>query len=125
MYLLLSLKFHPQMVIGIQHLQTSISSPMDQKCISKRPKTIQSTIKSACAETTQGACVDAPFKNAGKRTHAHDARPWMQKTLHPSKRHIYDIGWPPTHFYLSIQVDLASKSQLNLAGWLVKDLRVP
>jgi hypothetical protein len=52
---LLSLKFHPQMVTGIQHLQTAISSPMDQKCISKRPKTIQSTIKSACAKTTQGA----------------------------------------------------------------------
>jgi hypothetical protein len=28
---LLSLKFHPQMVTGIQHLQTTISSPMDQK----------------------------------------------------------------------------------------------
>jgi hypothetical protein len=27
----LSLKFRPQMVTGIQHLQTTISSPMDQK----------------------------------------------------------------------------------------------
>jgi hypothetical protein len=72
MYLLLSLKFHPQMVIGIQHLQTSISSPMDQKCISKRPKTIQSTIKSACTKTTQGVRTHAPFRNIGKNAHAHD-----------------------------------------------------
>jgi hypothetical protein len=122
---LLSLKFHPQMVTGIQHLQTAISSPMDQKCISKRPKTIQSTIKSACAKTTQGARTHAPFRNTGKSAHAHDARLWMQKTVHPSKRRIYDIGRPPTHFWFSFQVDLTSKSRLNPAGWLVKDLRVP
>jgi hypothetical protein len=97
----------------------------DQKCISKRPKTIQSTIKSACAKTTQGARAHAPFKNAGKSAHVHDARLWMQKTVHPSKWCIYDIGRPPTHFWFSFQVDLTSKSRLNPAGWLVKDLRVP
>jgi hypothetical protein len=35
--------------------KTLISSLMGQKCISKRSKTIQPTIKSACAKNTQGA----------------------------------------------------------------------
>jgi hypothetical protein len=66
---LLSLKFHPKMVTGIQHLQTTISSPMDQKwpkIISKRSKTIQLVIKSGCAMTIQGARAHAPSRNIGK-----------------------------------------------------------
>ena len=46
---ILSLKSHLHMVTEIQHLQTTISSPMDQnyqKRISKRSKTIQPIIKS-------------------------------------------------------------------------------
>jgi hypothetical protein len=65
----LSLKFHPQTVTGIHHLQTAMSPPMDQnyqKNISKRSKTIQPVIKSRCAMTTQGAHAHAPSKNAGK-----------------------------------------------------------
>jgi hypothetical protein len=66
---MLSLKFCPQMVTGIQHLQTAMSPPMDQnyqKIISKRSKTIQLVIKSRCAMTTQGARAHVPSINAEK-----------------------------------------------------------
>jgi hypothetical protein len=66
---MLSLKFHPQMVTRIQHLQKAISSPMEQnyqKIISRRSKTIQPVIKSVCAMTIQGARAHAPSINAGK-----------------------------------------------------------
>ena len=66
---LLSLEFHPQMVTGIQHLQTAMSPPMDQnyqKIISKRSKTIQLVIKSACAKTTQEAHTHVPSRNTRK-----------------------------------------------------------
>jgi hypothetical protein len=51
----LSLKFRPQMVTGIQHLHIAMSPPMDQnyqKIISKRSKTIQPIIKSRCVACT-------------------------------------------------------------------------
>ena len=70
---LLSLKFRPQMVTGIQHLQTVMRSLMDQnyhKIISKRSKTIQPMIKLRCTMTTQGVHAHVPSKNAQK-AHMH------------------------------------------------------
>jgi hypothetical protein len=64
--MVLSLKFRLQMVTGIHHLQTPISSPMAQKCISKGLKTIQLVIKSACAHNTKEARACVPIKNVGK-----------------------------------------------------------
>jgi len=72
-YTLLSLIFCLQMVTWIQHLQTSMSSPIDenyQKSISKRSKTIEPIIKSRCAMTIQGAHTHAPSTNIGK-AHMH------------------------------------------------------
>jgi hypothetical protein len=68
-FTLLSLKFHPQMVTGIQQLQIVMRSPMDQnyhKSISKRSKNIQPVIKLRCAKTTQGARTHARSRNARK-----------------------------------------------------------
>jgi hypothetical protein len=52
---LLSLKFRPQMVTGIQHLQTPISSPAAPKNNFQKAQTIQLVIKLTCAETLQKA----------------------------------------------------------------------
>ena len=60
-----------------------------------------------------------------KITHGHDAQLWMLKAAHTLEKHIYDVGQPPTHFWFNFQVDLTSKSRLDLAGWLIKDLKVP
>ena len=46
--------------------KTPISSLMDQKCISKRSKTIQLVIKSACTQNTKEARACEPVENAGK-----------------------------------------------------------
>jgi hypothetical protein len=60
-----------------------------------------------------------------KSAHVLDAQLWMQKTAHTSERCIYDFGRPSNHFWFIYQVDLTPKSELNLSGGLVKDLRVP
>jgi hypothetical protein len=112
------------MVTEIQHLQTPISSSMVQKMHFQRAQTIQLVIKSACAQNAKEACARAPVENR-KSAHAPDARLWMQKAVHTSERCINDSGRPPTHFWFSSQVDLTPKSELNLSGGLVKDLKVP
>ena len=50
---LLSLKFRLQMVTGIHHLQTPISSPASPKKHFQKEQTIQLVIKLTCAETLQ------------------------------------------------------------------------
>jgi hypothetical protein len=57
--ILLSLKFHPQMVIGIQHLQTPISSLEAPKKHFQKAQTIQLVKKLTCAETLKEACAHA------------------------------------------------------------------
>jgi hypothetical protein len=47
---MLSLKFHPQMVTGIQHLQTPISSPTTSKIHFQKAQTIQLVKKLTCTE---------------------------------------------------------------------------
>jgi hypothetical protein len=63
---LLSLKFHPQMVTGIQHLQTPISSPAAPKMHFQKAQTIQLVNKLTCAETLKEACARVQAKNARK-----------------------------------------------------------
>jgi hypothetical protein len=69
-YWVLSLKFHPQMVIEIHHLQKPIISSMVQKMHFQMAQTIQLVIKPACAQSEKEvrACVLA--KNTGK-VHMH------------------------------------------------------
>jgi hypothetical protein len=53
--LMLSLKFHPQMVTGIQHLQTPISSFIAPKMHFQRAQTIQLVKKLTCTEALHEA----------------------------------------------------------------------
>ena len=76
------------------------------------------------SECKENACTCACQKRR-KSTHVLDARPWTQKPMHTSERHIYDSGRPPTHFWFISQVDLTPKSELNPSGGLVKDLKGP
>jgi hypothetical protein len=94
---LLSLKFRPQMVTGIQHLQTPISSPMAQKCISKGLKTIQLVIKSVCAQNTKEAHARAPVKN-DRKAHMHPMRDCGHKKLCIPKNNafMFLVNLPPT-----------------------------
>jgi hypothetical protein len=63
---MLSLKFHPQMVTGIQHLQTPISSPATQKMHFQKTQTIQLVKKLTCAETLKEVRTHAQTKKARK-----------------------------------------------------------
>jgi hypothetical protein len=63
---LLSLKFHPQMVTGIQHIQTPISSPTTSKMYHQKAQTIQLVIKSACAQNAKAVRARALVENTGK-----------------------------------------------------------
>jgi hypothetical protein len=122
---LLSLKFHPQMVTGIQHLQTPISSSMAQKMHFQRAQNYTTVIKSACTQNAKEARAHAPVKNSGK-AHMHPMHDCgCKKPRTPSERRINDFGQPPTHFWFISQVDLTPKSKLNPSGGLVKDLEVP
>jgi hypothetical protein len=49
----------------------------------------------------------------------------IAKIRAPTKRRIYESGWPPTHLWFSSQADLTLKSGLDSTGWLVKDLEMP
>jgi hypothetical protein len=60
---LLSLKFHPQMVTRIQHLQTPISSLIVTKIFFQRAQTIQLVKKLTCEETLQEAHAHAQVRN--------------------------------------------------------------
>jgi hypothetical protein len=76
------------------------------------------------SECKENACTCACQKRR-KSTHVLDARPWTQKPMHTSERHINDYGWPPTHFWFNSQVNLTPKSEMNPSGALVKDLKGP
>jgi hypothetical protein len=73
----------------------------------------------------KGSACTCASRKCRKSTHAPDARLWMQNDAHTSKRRIYDSGRPPTHFWFRSKVDLTPKSELNLSGGLVKDLKGP
>jgi hypothetical protein len=122
---LLSLKFHPQMVTGIQHLQTPISSSMAQKMHFQRAQNYTTGYKISMRSEYKGSTRTCASRKHQKSAHAPDARLWMQKATHTSERRIYDFGRPSTHFWFISQVDLTPKSELNPSGGLVKDLRVP
>jgi hypothetical protein len=128
---LLSLKFHPQMVTGIQHLQTPISSPMDQnyqKMHFQKVQNYTTSYKIKMRYDYTGRTHTCAIKKCRKSTCtcALYARLWTAKShAHLPERRIYDVGRPPTHFWFNFQVDLTSKSRLNPSGWLVKDLKVP
>ena len=53
---LLSLKFRLQMVTGIQHIQTPISSPATPKMHLQKAQTIQLVNKLTCVETLKEVC---------------------------------------------------------------------
>jgi hypothetical protein len=63
---MLSLKFHPQMLTGIQHLQKPISSPTTSKIHFKKAQTIQLVKKLTCAEELQEARAHAQVRNIKK-----------------------------------------------------------
>jgi hypothetical protein len=63
---ILSLKFHLQMVTGIQHLQTPISSPAATKMHFQKAQTIQLVNKLKCTETLKEAHTRVQTKNAKK-----------------------------------------------------------
>jgi hypothetical protein len=70
---------------------------MTKKCISKRSKTIQPVIKSACAKDIQGAHARAPIENAEK-AHMRSMRDCGRKK--PCTPHndafMMLVGLPPT-----------------------------
>jgi hypothetical protein len=91
------MKFGPQMVIGIQHLQTPISSFMVQKMHFQREQTIRLVIKSTCAQNTKEACAHPQVENAGKE-HRCPIRDCGCKTLCTPKNDAFMIlvDLPPT-----------------------------
>ena len=72
----LSLKFRPQMVTGIQHLQTTISSPMDQKSPKMHFQKVQNyttSYKIRMRYDYIGHVCTCAIKKHRKNAHAHDA----------------------------------------------------
>jgi hypothetical protein len=122
---ILSLKFHPQncmqMVIGIQHLQTPISSPAAPKMHFQEEKTIQLFKKLTCAKTLK----EAHTKESHRAQSPPYARLCTRKVTHFCEWCLYGSCWPLTQLWTSSQLDLILKSKMNLNGGLVKDLRVP
>jgi hypothetical protein len=92
---LLSLKFHPKMVIGIQHLQTPISSFMVQKIHFQRAQTIQLVIKLTCAQNTKEAHACVPIENA-KKAHMRPMHDCVRKNTHTPKNNAF-IFWSASH----------------------------
>jgi hypothetical protein len=116
---MLSLKSHAHMVIGIQHLQTVISSPMDQnyqKCISKRSKTIQASYKLRMHYDYIGSARTCAIKKCKKSAHAHDAWLWTLKATHLRTMHLW--CWLASHPLL---VQLPSRFNIQIlvgSGWV-------
>jgi hypothetical protein len=63
---------------------TLLVHPWTKKCISKRSKTIQPVIKSACAKI-QRKRVHVRQSKMLEKAHMPDARLWMQKAMHTSE----------------------------------------
>jgi hypothetical protein len=76
------------------------------------------------SEYKGSACTCASQKRR-ESAHVPNARLWMQKYVHTLERCINDSGQPPTHLWFISQVNLTPKSELNLSGGLVKDLKGP
>jgi hypothetical protein len=115
-----------QMVIGIQHLQTPISSPATSNMHFQGEKTIQQVKKLTCAETLKEERTHGAQAKEAHRVHnAPYARLCTRKATHFCEQHIYRSCQPLTHFWTSSQLDLILKSELNPNAGMVKDLRVP
>jgi hypothetical protein len=74
--MVLSLKFRPQMVTGIHHLQTAMSSPMDQNyqfCFFQKVQNYTISYKIKVRYDYTGRARTCAIQKCKKSAHAHDA----------------------------------------------------
>jgi hypothetical protein len=92
---MLSLKFHLQMVTGIQHLQTPICSFIAPKMPFQRAQSIQLVIKLTCAETIQEACAHVQAKKS-KKEHMCPMHDCVHKKPHTPENDAFMVLFGPS-----------------------------